>query len=114
MYRDKEIMIANIRAGNRVMDLANGIYSNSEIRERVLDMTDIYYNFSCKYLLGLWCSVREKREMIAMIQAKHGQLTWSKLALSHPFLFSVASNLTVPVFRLLRRIHRAKMAKKLQ
>jgi glycosyltransferase involved in cell wall biosynthesis len=114
MFRDKDTLIANIQAGNRVMDLANGVYANSEIRDRVIDITDFYYDFSCKCMLGLWCSVNEKREIISLIQAKECHLRWAKLALKYPFLYSAGSNLTVPLFRLLRRIHRARRAKELQ
>lgn len=114
MYRDKETLVALIKAGNRVLDLANGIYADSEIRYKVFHLAESSYNFSCKYLLGLWCSAQEKREIISLIQMKECHLRWVRMALKSPVFYSVMSNFTVPLFRMLRRIHRARKAKDLR
>jgi len=111
MYCSKEIFIANTMAGNRVLELADELYNESPIKERVLEIADIYFNYSCKYLLGLWCSVKEKRRIIALIKQSNGKHRFVHIALRFPLLYSIASIIAVPLFRFIRRIHRRHTAK---
>lgn len=115
MYRNKEILIANTLAGNRVMKHANGLYLNSSIRPQVIALADTYYNFSCKYILGLFCSIKEKTDIIRLIPNDiTSNYPLVRIACKHPVLYSIMSNLTVPLFRIVRKIHRNKMKKAYQ
>lgn len=111
MYKNKEILIANILAGNRTLHLAGTLYKSSLIRECVADVADMYYNYSLKYMLGLWCSIKEKKEIISQINASKGKRLFVRQALKFPTLYCVFSTLTIPMFRTIRYIHRYKTAR---
>ena len=113
MYKNVVILKDNIKIANRIMDLANTLYFDSEIKNRVVFLAVLYYNYSCKYMLGLFCSIKEKVNLIAMIPNECTTMTFVKAAKTAPLLFSIVSNLTVPLFRLVRKIHRLRSAKKL-
>lgn len=114
MYRDIVILGDNIKLGNRIIKLANTIYLNSEIRSKVVDFAILYYHLACKYMLGLFCSISDKVDMIGMIPKECATTLFVKLAKKSPSLYAIVSNLAVPFFMLVRKIHRLRFAKKLQ
>lgn len=110
MYNNYEILLDNTKAGNRVMDVANTLYAGSSIQDVIVQIACNTYTFSIKYMLGLWASIRKKKEIIEMIPSIPMNSKIVKFAKLCPFLFSVGSNLTVPMFRILRTIHRKRVA----
>lgn len=113
MYKDIVILGDNVKIATRIMNLAHTLYYNSEIRGRVVFLATLYYNYSCKYMLGLFCPIKDKIDMIGQISRECNTMTFVKLAKKAPILYAIVSNMTVPFFRLARRIHRLRTARKL-
>ncbi len=113
IYRDIVTLGENIKLGNRIIELANTIYLNSEIRSKVVDFAALYYSWACKYMLGLFCPVKDKVGMIALIPNECATTLFVKLAKKMPIMYAEMSNIAVPFFRLVRKIHRKRFAKKL-
>lgn len=113
IYRDIVTLGENIKLGNRIMELANTIYLNSDIRSKVVDFAVLYYNWACKYMLGLFCAVNDKVDMIGLIPNECAVTLFVKLAKKMPILYAVVSNMAVPCFRLVRKIYRWHFARKL-
>lgn len=111
MYREINTLLDNVQAGNRVLTLANTLCKNSKISEKVADCADFYYNFSCKYMLGLNCKPKDKREIIDSIWENNGKRKFVKLALSHRILYSYISCISVPLYRGIRYLKRRIEAK---
>jgi glycosyltransferase involved in cell wall biosynthesis len=111
IYKNINIMRANTIAGNRVLELAHTLYKDSEIRGGIENVADTYYNFSCKYMLGLCASYSKKLELIRLIDAETGHNRWVRMAKGSPRLYTIASMATVPLFRLLRKVHRYRTAR---
>ncbi|MBQ3244977.1 MAG: glycosyltransferase family 2 protein [Bacteroidaceae bacterium] len=113
MYKNIEILVANTNAANRTYELSQTLYKNSAIKEAVIKLTDKYYYFTCKYMLGLFSSIKSKKEIIKLIKLKDSNYRMVKFAIKHPTIFSFLSNCTVPVFRIARYIRRKRTAKRL-
>ncbi|MBQ8364389.1 MAG: glycosyltransferase [Bacteroidaceae bacterium] len=114
MYRNKEILIANTMAGNRTLRLGYELYKNSAIKSNVIDLADSYYNYTCKYLFGLFCSLKGKKEIINLIEIKESKYRLVRYAIKYPTLYAIFTNCMVPLFRIARTIHRKRTAKRLQ
>ena len=114
MYRDKEILIANTMAGNRTLRLGYSLYRNSAIKNNVVDLADTYYNYTCKYLFGMHCSLKVKKEIINLIEIKESKYSLVVFATKYPTLYALFTNCMVPFFRIARTIHRKRAAKRLQ
>ena len=112
MYRDLNTLLDNVQAGNRVLALSNTLCKDSKIFEKVTDCADLYYNFSCKYILGLNCKPKEKRKIIDSIMEDYGKRKFVKLALSHRTLYIYISCISVPLYRGIRYLKRRMEAKK--
>ena len=110
MYKNYEILLDNTKAGNRVLEAANTLYAESSIRNMVVRIACNTYTFSIKYMFGLWASIKKKREIIEMIPAIPTNSKIVKIAKSWPLTFSVGTNLAVPIFRIIRTIHRKRVA----
>ena len=108
MYKDKCVLLDNIKAGNRALIVANDLYLGYDSYPKVLAMIKMYYNFSCKYLLGLYLPIREKVDIINLIPniELEPQFVFAKLARKYPVGYSIMSNISVLFFRLIRRVYR--------
>lgn len=113
MYRNYDSIKANTFAGNYLFDMSHSNFANS-VKEPLLDLADTYYNFSCKYMLGLYASYKSKKELVNYIKASTGKRRWVKLAKQNASLYALISLFTVPLFRIARYYHRKHFAKKLQ
>ena len=114
MYRNKEIIIANTNAANRTYALSNTLYKDSAIKEKVIDLADSYYNYTCRYLCGMMASIETKKDIIKLIEIKNSKFPLVNFAIKHPTIFAILSNCAVLPFRFIRKIHRRRTAKKLQ
>ena len=113
MYKNIEILIANTNAANRTYKLSQTLYKDSCIKEQVVNLADNHYNFTCRYLLGMICSIKSKIEIIKLIEQKHSNHRLVRFATKFPTTFAIISNCTVPIFRIARFIHRKRTAKRL-
>lgn len=113
MYKNYEILLDNTKAGNRVMEVANSLYKDSSIRGMIVQIACNTYTYSVKYMFGLWTSIKNKKEILEIIPDMKENSAIVIFAKSCPILFSITSNLLVPVFRILRNIHRKRFAKQL-
>ncbi len=114
MYRDKEILIAHTMAGSRVYRLKDTLYKNSGLRQKVIDLSDLFYNITCRFLFGMFCSLKVKKEIINLIEIKESKYKLVNFAIKHPILYAIITNASVPLFRIVRKIHRKRTAKRLQ
>lgn len=106
MYKNMEILRDNTLAANRTLEVANDLYQNSIAKQCILNIVDNHYNFTCKYLFGMWKSLKEKEIIVHLIQQKQSKYQLVKLAIEHPRLFCAVSNFGVPAFRMARYIKR--------
>lgn len=113
MYKNIEILMANTIAANRTYDLGQTLYKDSAIKNEVIKLADNYYNFTCKYMLGMISSIKSKKEIISLIKQRYSSHRMVKFATTHPTIFAIISNCTVPVFRIARYIRRKRTAKRL-
>ncbi len=67
MYRDISILKGNTMAARRVYDLYETLYTDSPIRQYVLDLADRYFNFTCRYCFGICCPINEKKRLLSYI-----------------------------------------------
>ena len=81
--------------------------------EDIIKLADNYYNFTCKYMLGMFSSIKSKKEIINLIKLKHSSHRTVKFATNYPTIFAILSNCTVPIFRIARYIRRKQTAKRL-
>ena len=114
MYRNKLGLVANIEAGNRTYHHALSLYENSPLRGKVVSLAQSYYNFSCKYLLGMACSLKEKKAMVDLICDTNNPPFLVRFAKKSPWIYCVVSQISIPFFRALRYIHRVRTAKKFE
>ena len=114
MYRNKEGLKANIEAGNRTYGHAMNLYKGHPLQGRVIALAQSYYNFSCKYLLGMACSLKEKKAMVDRIPQTEGAPFLVRMAKRCPWLYCVCSQISIPFFRGLRYIHRRRTAKQFE
>lgn len=106
MYRQKEILQANIIAGNRTLKLSETLYKTSPCQKIIENIADSYYNQSCRSLFGMFQSVSKKRELIRLIRIDKSRFLLVNFALKHSISFCIITNLSVPFFRIIRMIHR--------
>ena len=114
LFKNKEIIIANTIATNRALHLANTLYKDSEIRDSIISLTDLYYYVTCKNILGMFASIKEKVVIIKLIDAKTSSNKYVKFAMEHPYIFAFTSIFTAPLFRIARKYYRRKSALRLQ
>lgn len=114
MYKNPEILKANTIAGNRTLEIAETLYKNSIAQNVIFNIVQQYYNYTCRYLFGIFLPIKEKTNIIKLIQIKQSKHRLVNYAISYPFIFSIISNLAVPVFRALRYFRRLKKAKELK
>ena len=114
MYKKKTTLIDNIIAANRTLELTNTLYKDSINKKKIYNLAESYYKRTCNYLCGLFCSVKEKKEIINLIALKKSQHHIVQFAITAPYVFSIVSNCCVPLFRFVRKIHRKRVAKRLQ
>lgn len=107
MFKDYETLKSNIIAGNRTYKLAQTLYSLSEIKCLVLNVADFYYYFSCKCILGLYCTHLKKIELLDLIpkdlESKYFLVRFAKL---HPHIFCYISTFSIPLYRALIMLKR--------
>lgn len=113
MYKNYEILLDNTKAGNRVMEVANSLYKDSSIYGMIVQIACNTYTYSIKYMFGLWTSIKNKKEILGIIPDMQENSAIVIFAKNCPILFSITSNLSVPVFRILRTIRRKRFAKQL-
>lgn len=113
MYKNYEILLDNTKAGNRVFDIANSLYKESSIQGMIVRIACNTYTYSVKYMFGLWSSVKRKKEILELIPDIRENSAIVKYAKKNPILFSISSNISVPLFRILRNIRRNRLANKL-
>lgn len=114
MYRNKEGLKANIEAGNRTYQHAMNLYHGHPLQRNVVALAQSYYNFSCKYLLGMACPLKEKKAMVDRIPVTQGAPLLVRMAKSCPWLYCIGSQLSIPFFRGLRYLHRRRTAKQFE
>lgn len=114
MYRNYEILFANTEAANRTYKLSQTLYKDSKIKEHVVELANQYYNFTCKYMFGIFCSIKSKKRIIKSIELKLSNHRFVRFATKYPIILAIISNCFVPVFRIARYIHRRKTSKALQ
>lgn len=114
MYKNYEILLDNTKAGNRVLDVANSLYKDSSIHGMIVRIACNTYTYSIKYMFGLWVSLNKKKEIIDLIPDIPENSKIVRIAQTFPTIFSIVSNLCVPLFRIARTIRRRRMAKMLQ
>ncbi len=114
LFRDKEILIANTIATNRALHLSDTLYKDSSIKNSIILLADLYYYVTCKNLLGMFASIKEKVAIIKLIEAKKSSNKYVRFAIKHPYIFAIISNITAPLYRIARKYHRRKSALKLQ
>lgn len=106
MYRDISILKGNTMAARRVYDLYETLYTDSPIRQYVLDLADRYFNFTCRYCFGICCPINEKKRLLSYIPYYKTDYFLVKQAHRHAVLFSLFTNCTVPFFRIARKLRR--------
>lgn len=106
MYRNVEILKANIIAGNRTWNVASTLYKDSPVQENIKNVAEMYYNYSCRYLCGMFKPLKVKRDIIGLIVIPNSRYKLVDFALKHATLFSILSNLGVPAFRSVRIVKR--------
>lgn len=112
MYKNKDILIDNIKAGNRALNVITSLYSGYASYFKVVSIVGMYYNFSCKYLFGIYLPVSEKVNIIKMIPSIGASLFFVNLAQKMPILYSILSNVGIPFFRIGRKLFRFIRKKK--
>lgn len=113
MYKNIVTLTDNFDAANRVIDIANTLYIKSKNRQAAICLADSYYNRTTSYLLGLFSSIRTKKEIIKHINYNNSKSKLVKFATKYPTIFAILSNCTVPIFRITRYVRRKQTAKKL-
>lgn len=113
VYKDIVILEDFIEIGNRIMELANTLYFGTELRDSVIFSANMQYTSSCKYMFGLFCSIKDKVNMITMIPDECIATFFLKFAKKMPLLYAIVSNISVPFFRMVYKVHRWRFAKKL-
>lgn len=106
MYRHFETLMDNALAGKRTYDLADTIYKDSTIRENLIGVADMYFNFTCKYLFGMYCSINKKVNLISIIPEYNTKYKLVRYAKAFPYTYSMFTTCCVPIFRALRIIKR--------
>lgn len=106
MYRNKHILIDQIKAGKRVIDVANECYSESHLKKRVINVAEIYFNNSCKCMMGLICPFQDKVDIISLIPNSESHYAIVRIAKATPKTFAALSTVSVPIFRLSRKLYR--------
>lgn len=113
MYRDLNTICDNINAGTRTYVLADTLYKESIVRNIIIRIACSYYHTSVCYLFGIWTSINKKREILDLIPYIPGNSKIVKFAKKYPISFSVVTNFSVPLFRLMRSIKRKRFARQL-
>ncbi len=109
MFKNYETLKSNIIAGNRTYELANTLYSYSEIKYSVLNVADYYYYYSCKCMLGLYCSISQKMKLLKLIPKDlKSQYFLVRFVKHYSTLFCYISTLTIPLYRILIIIKKRK------
>lgn len=106
MYHDINILTGNTLAARRVYDLAESLYIESPIKKWVLDLADKYFNYTCRYCFGLYCPIKENVKLLSYIPMYHTKYILIEYAQNNATLFSIITNLSVPLFRIMRRLRR--------
>ncbi len=114
MYRNKEIIIANTIAANRTYKLSYTLYKDSCLKQNVIELSDMFYNITCRYLFGLFCSIKTKKDIIKLIEIRKSKYRLVNYAINYPTIYAIITNCASPLFRIARIIHRKRTAKKLQ
>jgi glycosyltransferase involved in cell wall biosynthesis len=104
MYKNKETLKDNIEAGNRTLLIAKTLYANSKVQANIISVADMYYNYSCKYMFGLLCSQKNKISLIRLIAIENSNFPFVNFAIGHPYIFSLLSTLSVPLFRFVKKL----------
>ncbi len=112
MYKNPNTLIDNIQAGNRVRELGDTIFASLSLRNLLLQAADSCYCNSMKYMFGLYCPIKQKKEIIAQIPIEDSNNKLVRWAINNPIGFSIITNLSVPLFRIARYIHRWRVMKK--
>lgn len=111
IYRDINILWGNTMAARRVFDLYGTLYRSSDIRQWVVDLADSYFNYSCRYCLGLKGHLNEKVRLLKVIPSGlKTKFPLVKMAIRYPWVYAFASVFTPPVFAIVRKIRRARKA----
>ena len=113
MYRNVDILKANTMAGKRTWDVAMTLYENSPLQQTIFNVAEMYFNYTCRYMFGMFQSFHIKRMIIDLIPIEKSQYKLVNFALKYPLSFSMVSNLSVPLFRVLRLIIRWRKARQL-
>lgn len=113
-YKSKRILGDCIAGANRCLNIANTICKNSACKKAIISLADLYYQRACLELFGLWCSIKTKKELIKEISAKSSAYQLVNFAIKHHTLYAIITNCAVPLFRLARKIHRKRAARRLQ
>lgn len=103
MYKNSETIIANIGAANRVLDI---LMPNAKLDLLVREVADNMYKTSCKYMLGLFSPIKEKKEILSLIPITKSKFHFVNFAINNKSLFSFMSNILVPFFRITRKGYR--------
>ena len=114
IYRDINILWGNTWAARRVYELYRTLYSTSPIKQWVMDLADRYFNYSCRYCLGLRGHLSEKAKLLKVIPSGlQSKFPLVKLAMRTPWLYAFVSCFTPPVFSVVRKIRRTRKAVKI-
>lgn len=114
MYRNMNILRANTIAGTRTLQVAESLYENTPVQAVIKGVAESYYNFSCRYLFGMFKPIKEKREIINLIEISHSKYRLVEYALKNPIFFCAITNIGVIPFRILRAIRRWLKARQLE
>ena len=113
MYRNVEILRANTMAGRRTWDIAKTLYENNPLQQTIFNVAEMYFNFTCRYMFGMFTSIQVKQNIIKLIPTQKSRFKLVNMAMYHTIFFCIVSNLGVPLFRVLRLIIRWRKARQL-
>lgn len=106
MYKSKEILLDAIFAANRAKCIADDLYLNLNSYSNIISYLSLIYSNSCKYLFGLYLPIKEKVEIIKLIPNIELSFILVKLAKKYPIGYSIMTNMSVPFFRIIRKVFR--------
>ena len=112
MYRDVDILKANMKAGRRTYDIAMTLYEKHTLQHTILNVAERYVYNTCKYMFGIFLSLNTKKKIISIIPVEKSKYKLVNFAIDYPLLFSMVSNLCVPLFRVAICIVRRRKAKR--
>lgn len=114
LYRDIETLSDVIDAGNRTIAVANTLYKYSKAYNNIIKLGCWYRYESIKCLLGLFASISAKQKILALAAPIVGMdSALVKFAIKHSHLYCTITNLSVPAYRVIRKLHRYRLAFKM-